>query len=258
LIGIHPERQMPVFARETFTSWHQKQDFPHQDELTKGVVFFFDTYLEYNYPHIGQAVVKIFQKAGIDLIVLREKADSGRPAYSKGVLKKARKLAQINLKLLEPYAEKGIPIIACEPTVVVMLKKEYRDLVPGAGSDQVANSTVLVEDYLLQEINTGNISFSYDQKPRRILYHGHCQQKAHLGTGNTLSMLNNLPNCVGYEKEHYQLSLDIAELGLAPRIREAAPDTIICASGTSCREQIVHTTQRKAIHPLEVFAESLA
>jgi Fe-S oxidoreductase len=85
-------------------------------------------------------------------------------------------------------------------------------------------------------------------------------------------MLNNLPNCVvkeieagccgmagvfGYEKEHYQLSLDIAELGLAPKIREAAPDIIICASGTSCREQIAHTTQRKAIHPLEVFAKAL-
>jgi len=272
LIGIHPERQMPAFARETFTSWYKKQNFTKQGELNKGVVFFFDTYLEYNYPHIGQAVVKIFQKAGIDLIVLREKADSGRPAYSKGMLKKARKLAQMNLELLKPYAEKGIPIIACEPTVVVMLKKEYRDLVPGAGSEQVANSTMLVEDYLLQEINAGSISFSYDQKPRQILYHGHCQQKAHLGTEKTISMLNNLPNCVieeidtgccgmagafGYEKEHYQLSLDIAELGLAPRIREAAPDIIICASGTSCREQIVHTTQRKAIHPLEVFARAL-
>lgn len=272
LIGIHPERQMPSFARETFTSWYKKQNITQQGDLTKGVVFFFDTYLEYNYPHIGQAVVKIFQKAGIDLIVLREKADSGRPAYSKGVLKKARKLAQTNLELLKPYAEKGIPIIACEPTVVVMLKKEYRDLVPGAGSDLVANSTMLVEDYLLQKINSGSISFSYDQKPRQILYHGHCQQKAHLGTGKTISMLNNLPNCVveeieagccgmagafGYEKEHYQLSLDIAELGLAPKIREAAPDTIICASGTSCREQIAHTTQRKAIHPLEVFAKAL-
>jgi hypothetical protein len=62
----------------------------------------------------------------------------------------------------------------------------------------------------------------------------------------------------GYEKEHYQISLDIAELGLAPRIRESSPDTIICASGTSCREQISHTTDRTAAHPLEVFASALA
>ena len=61
----------------------------------------------------------------------------------------------------------------------------------------------------------------------------------------------------GYEKEHYQLSLDVAALGLAPRIREAESDTIICASGTSCREQIGHTTERDALHPLEVFASAL-
>jgi Fe-S oxidoreductase len=61
----------------------------------------------------------------------------------------------------------------------------------------------------------------------------------------------------GYEKEHYSLSLEIAELGLAPKIREADPETIICASGTSCREQILHTTNKEAVHPLEIFADAL-
>ena len=61
----------------------------------------------------------------------------------------------------------------------------------------------------------------------------------------------------GYEKEHYQVSLDIAELELAPQIRKANKNTIICASGTSCREQIAHTTERTAKHPLEIFAEAL-
>ncbi len=272
LIGIHPDREMPAFARESFTSWYRKQAGSQQEHSTNGVVFFYDTYLEYNYPHIGQAVVNIFQKAGIDLIVLREKVDSGRPAYSKGVLRKAKKLAQRNLDLLGPYTEREIPIIACEPSVAVMLKNEYRDLVPGLIADQVSNSTMLVEEFLLQGISSGKINFAFDQKPRQVLYHGHCQQKAHLGTENTLNLLKSLPHCVveeietsccgmagafGYEKEHYQLSLEIAELDLAPRIRESAPDTIICASGTSCREQIGHTTQRSAIHPLEIFSDAL-
>jgi Fe-S oxidoreductase len=112
----------------------------------------------------------------------------------------------------------------------------------------------------------------FDQKPRQILYHGHCQQKANYGTASTLELLRIIPGssveqieagccgmagAFGYEKEHYQLSLEIAELGLAPRIREAAEEAIICASGTSCREQIVHTTERQALHPLEVFASAL-
>ena len=269
LIGIHPDRKLPGFASQTFTRWQKKQ--PKNQEPPSGprAVFFFDTYLEYNYPHIGQALAKICQKLGIDLIVLDDQEDSGRPAYSKGVLKKAQKLAMRNIETLTPYAEQGIPIIGCEPSDIVMLKKEYRDLVPGPAADQIAELAVLAEDFLL-EVDLSSLNF--DNNPRKILYHGHCQQKANLGTERTLDLLRSIPGshveeieagccgmagAFGYEKEHYQLSMDVAELGLAPQIRASEIDTIISASGTSCREQILHTTDRAAKHPLEVFADAL-
>lgn len=272
IAGIHPEREMPPFAGETFTSWYGKQYHSGHSQKNGQVVFFHDTYLEYNYPHIGQAVVKIFEKAGLDLIVLNEKVDSGRPAFSKGLLDKARNLAVQNLEILAPYAEKGIPIVGCEPSVVVMLKKEYRDLVPGSASDLIAESVLMVEDYLVQDIESGKITFQFDAQPRRVLYHGHCQQKANFGTEDTLKLLGLITGCkveeieagccgmagsFGYEKEHYEFSIEIAELALAPKVREADPEVIICASGTSCREQIQHTTDREAIHPLELFAKAL-
>jgi len=272
IAGIHPDREMPSFAEETFTSWYGKQSRSARSQKNQQVVFFYDTYLEYNYPHIGQAVVKIFEKAGVDLIVLNEKVDSGRPAFSKGMLEKARKLAVQNLEILTPYAEKGIPIVGCEPSVVVMLKKEYRDLVPGSGSDLIAQSALMVEEYLVQEIDAGKISFQFDDQPRRVLYHGHCQQKANFGTEDTIKLLGFLPGCkveeteagccgmagaFGYEKEHYEFSLEIAELALAPKVRDADLEVIICASGTSCREQIQHTAKREAIHPLELFADAI-
>lgn len=272
LIGIHPERNMPAFASQTFTSWYGKEQGPEKQNEGKRAVFFFDTYLEYNYPHIGKALVKICQKAGLDLIVLKEKVDSGRPAYSKGVLNKAQTLARKNIELLTPYAEQGIPIIGCEPSVMVMLKKEYRDLVPGPAADRIAELTMMAEEFLLREVDVGRIHFEFDNQPLKILYHGHCQQKANFGTAATLKLLGSIPGSTveeieagccgmagafGYEKEHYQLSMEIAELELAPRIRESDKKTIICASGTSCREQIDHITERKAKHPFEVFAEAL-
>ena len=272
LLGIHPDRSFPPYARQTFTRWYaQNQNGKHHRSASQAV-FFYDTYLEYNYPHIGQALVRIFEKGGLDLIILEGQVDSGRPAYSKGVLEKAQNLARKNLALLAPYAEKGIPIIGCEPSDVVMLKKEYLDLAPGASASKVAAQAMLAEDFLVQEIKAGKAQFDFDHLPRQILYHGHCQQKAHFGTESTLDLLKSIPGssveqidagccgmagAFGYEKEHYPLSLEIAELGLAPRIREAQPTTIICASGTSCREQIAHTTDRKALHPLEVFASAL-
>jgi FAD/FMN-containing dehydrogenase/Fe-S oxidoreductase len=272
LIGIHPERKMPAFALQTFTSWYGKEQVLEKQNEGKRAVFFYDTYLEYNYPHIGKALVKICQNAGLDLIVLKEKVDSGRPAYSKGVLNKAQALARINIEQLTLYAEQGIPIIGCEPSVMVMLKKEYRDLVPGPAADRIAELAMMAEDFLLQEVDRGQVRFDFDGVSREILFHGHCQQKANFGTSATLRLLGLIPGskveeieagccgmagAFGYEKEHYQLSLEIAELGLAPQIRKADKKTIICASGTSCREQIAHTTERKAKHPLEVFAEAL-
>ncbi len=269
MIGIHPDRKLPAFANQTFTRWQREQT--RNQELPSGpqAVFLFDTYLEYNYPHIGQALAKICQLLGIDLIILDELGDSGRPAYSKGVLKKAQNLARKNIEILAPYADQGIPIIGCEPSDIVMLKKEYQDLVPGQAGERIAKLAVLAEDYLLQ---VDYSSLSFDNKPRKILYHGHCQQKANLGTESTLDLLRSIPEsqveeieagccgmagAFGYEKEHYQLSMDVAELALAPQIRSSEIDTIICASGTSCREQILHTTDRAAKHPLEVFADAL-
>lgn len=272
LLGIHPDRSFPAFARQTFSQWYWKNRASGMTAGKPKAVFFHDTYLEYNYPHIGQALVKIFEKAGLDLIVLKGKVDSGRPAYSKGVLDKAQALAKVNLELLLPYAEDGIPIIGCEPSVVVMLTKEYQDLVPGDPSHKVAEVATLAEDFILQKMKAGRAHFQFDNQPRQILYHGHCQQKANFGTESTLALLSSIPGSTleeveagccgmagafGYESEHYPLSLEIAELALAPRIREAKPETIICASGTSCREQIAHTTERKALHPLEVFASAL-
>jgi len=117
-----------------------------------------------------------------------------------------------------------------------------------------------------------DVKFIFDKMDRRILYHGHCHQKAEFGTWTTMRLLQSIPGCVveeidagccgmagsfGYEKEHYQLSIKLAEEKFGPEIRAAERDVIICASGTSCREQIEHVTGRQALHPIEVFSQAI-
>jgi FAD/FMN-containing dehydrogenase/Fe-S oxidoreductase len=273
LIGIHPRRSLPKFAPQTFSRWYQQQEEEPAGEEQPEVLFFHDIYLEHNHPQIGQAAVAVLKKLGIRPIILPDRVDSGRPAFSKGLLSKARRLAETNLGLLEPYARQGIPIIGCEPSSMVMLVNEYPELVPGPAAELVAERAMLVEEYLVQVLEEGQIELQFDGKPRRILLHGHCQGKTYFGTESTRKLLEWIPNCTvedsgagccgmagafGYEKEHYQISIDIAELRLAPAVRSAPPETIICAPGTSCREQIHHTAERTALHPLEVFAQALA
>lgn len=270
--GIHPRRTLPPFARQTFSSWYAQRPEPRLTDPAPEVLFFHDIYLEHNHPQIGKQAVKILEKGGVKPIILPEKVDSGRPAFSKGLLEKARQLAETNLDLLRPYALRGLPIIGCEPSSMVMLVNEYPDLQPGADAERVAELTMLFEEFILKAVDKGEMNFSFDHRPRRILLHGHCQQKTYFGTQSTREFLELIPNCVveetdagccgmagafGYEKEHYQLSIDIAEQRLAPSVRAAEPETIICAPGTSCRDQIHHTTHRKALHPVEVFARAL-
>lgn len=271
-LGIHPERSMPAFATRRFTTWYRQRHSPIPTTPGRKVVFFHDTYMEHNHPHIGQAAIEVLEKAGYQPIILEKKVDSGRPAVSKGLLLKARRLAEKNIALLKPYAQQGLPILGCEPSSMVMLVKEYPVLVPGTDAESIAALSCCIEDFLVEEYEAGRLQLQFDGEPRQILLHGHCQQKANFDIENTRRMLEMIPNTTvedsqstccgmagafGYETEHYEISIQIAELGLAPRVREASPETIICATGTSCREQIGDTTGRPALHPIEVFRQAL-
>jgi FAD/FMN-containing dehydrogenase/Fe-S oxidoreductase len=273
-LGIHPQRSLPKLVTHTFSAWYRSNNRPQSHpKNSRRVVFFHDTFMEHHEPQIGQAAIRVLEAAGYEAIVLGNKKDSGRPAVSKGLLDDAARLAQHNLELLAPYAREGIPIVGCEPSVMAMLVDEYPDLVPGEDAEVVAGAAQMLEAFIIHQVECGNIAFRFDRKERQVLYHGHCQQKTTFGTENTHKMLKLIPNCTveevdsgccgmagsfGYEREHYDLSIQLAEMSLAPAVRSAESSTIICASGTSCREQIHHTTGREAVHPIEIFADALA
>jgi Fe-S oxidoreductase len=222
---------------------------------------------------VGRAAWKVLERAGIAPILLEKKECCGRPAVSKGLLDEAARLAEHNVALLAPYAREGIPIVGCEPSCITMLMDEYPDLVPGDDAKAVAEMAMDLVAFLEGEISSGAVELTFDNAARKVLFHGHCHQKAVYGVESTLSLLRRIPNCevnlvdsgccgmagsFGYETEHYDLSIRLAEMSLAPAVRAAEGDTIICTPGTSCRDQIEHTTGRRALHPIEVFAEALS
>ena len=61
----------------------------------------------------------------------------------------------------------------------------------------------------------------------------------------------------GYEVKHYAVSMQMAELSLLPRLRQAPPDTLCVADGTSCRQQILHGAGRSALHVARVLERAL-
>jgi Fe-S oxidoreductase len=152
---------------------------------------------------------------------------------------------------------------------MAMLVDEYPSLYPGEDADVVAGASTMIDVFLAREIEGGNLVLETLEDQKQILFHGHCQQKATFGTESTMQLLNavsgyraemidsgccGMAGSFGYEEEHYDLSIQLAEMTLAPIIREAPDDVVISASGTSCRQQIYHTTGKMPLHPIEIVA----
>ena len=281
-VGIAPQRTLPLLAKQTFRHWfiqrsRKQASQPVVSAISKPeVVLFDDTFLNFNTPSIGQAAVKVLEAAGYQ-VRLVDKRCCGRPAISKGMLDAAKSMAQHNLAMLAPYAKRGVPIVGCEPSCISALTDDYRDLVPGADSEAVAGASQGIEAFIVGLADAGKLNVQFDQQPRRILFHTHCHQKALTGSASLKRLLQLIPNAevaeiqsgccgvagsFGYETEHYDISMKIAEDRLLPAIRaavdQAVTQTIIAANGTSCREQIAHGTDRAALHPIEVFAAALS
>jgi Fe-S oxidoreductase len=229
-------------------------------------VLFHDTFMNYHEPQIGRAAVSVLEVLGFEVILARRTC-CGRPMISKGMLDEARRIAAENVETLHPYVDQGVPIVGCEPSCVLSFRDEYLDLVPGDKSKDVARGSFLLEELLLRE----GTSLPMLSPPVRMVVHGHCHLKALVGAEPLVTLLKKLGGEVslvdsgccgmagsfGYEKEHFDISLQMAERRLAPAAREAPESTLLVAPGTSCRHQIHDTTGRRAHHPAEVAARAL-
>jgi Fe-S oxidoreductase len=192
---------------------------------------------------------------------------------SKGMLAEAKALAEWNVARLAPLVARGISIVGLEPSCLLTLRDEWVDLVRSDEARQVARSSYLLEEFLLREQSRGlSMPWTSGGPPRRALLHGHCHQKAMVGTGPTVAALRwagfevsevdsgccGMAGSFGFEKEHYDISVSLGNRRLAPAVKAVSAETEIVAPGISCRQQIEHLAGRRAKHPAEALRESLA
>jgi FAD/FMN-containing dehydrogenase/Fe-S oxidoreductase len=258
LAGIDPRRTLPRVAKKTFS--RRFPDLP-QSEGPAQVALFNDTWNEYQRPQAGVGAVRLFAAAGAK-VHLPKVVCCGRPMLSEGLVDEARKNARRNLDVLFPLVERGVPLVGLEPSCILTIRDDYRKLLPDDERvERVAGATRLFEEALLE----------LDAKlPLRggspVLLHGHCHQKALVGTGPTERALAlggdvevvdsgccGMAGLFGYEEGHYEVSMKMGERRLFPAVR-AAQERVVVAPGTSCREQILDGTGRRALHPAEYLA----
>jgi Fe-S oxidoreductase len=271
--GFAPGRSLPEVTSKTWKKWYLNEFKSKKSD--KVVYIFIDELLNFNEPQIGIATVKLLDKLGYE-VRFADHASSGRSFLSKGLLEQARDLAKKNVAVFKDIVTAETPLVGVEPSAILTFRDEYPDLLRGEEKQQaqkIASSTFMIEEFLANELDAGRIDPKlFKEQKKLIKLHGHCQQKALSSLTPVKKILTKFGNndvhmipsgccgmagSFGYEKEHFDLSMQIGELVLFPTIRKQPGDVIIAAAGVSCRHQIKDGTGRRALHPVEILLESI-
>lgn len=276
--GFAQKRSLPKLHHQTWRKWADKNlaRLNQTADPSKRVAMFCDEFTNYNDTSTGINACLLLNKLGYTIEMPQVK-ESGRASLSKGLLRKAKSFADYNVRALFSYAEKKIPVVGIEPSAILTLRDEYKDLCSEELTLQAQTLSVqiyIIDEFICREMDMGNIDKTLFSAPARKIYlHGHCHQKALSAVNFTTRMLTipqgweveeiecgccGMAGSFGYEKEHYEVSMAIGELKLFPAVRAAEDTATISAPGTSCRHQILDGTGRKALHPVDVLWEAMS
>ncbi|MDP4227397.1 MAG: FAD-linked oxidase C-terminal domain-containing protein, partial [Bacteroidota bacterium] len=276
MLGFATQRTMPLLSKESLRKWAKHSLNPQGGKYPNGKVYLFnDEFTNYNDTEIGIKAIKLLNRLGYE-VVIPQHIESGRAYISKGLIRKARKIASKNVMLLKDLVTAETPLLGIEPSAILSFRDEYPDLVEKAlqeTANQLATNVFLIDEFLASEIDKGHIQKGqFTSEARKIKYHGHCQQKSVASIAASLKILSfpgnyeveeiksgccGMAGSFGFEKEHYELSMKIGEMVLFPEIRNTPGDVLISAEGTSCRHQIKDGTGRRAFHPVEILYDAL-
>ncbi|WP_405065764.1 FAD-binding protein [Kribbella sp. NBC_01510] len=262
--GIAAEREVPPFARQTFTSWFAARG----GSSTGGskVVLWPDTFTDHLAPEIGRAAVEVLEAAGFEVVLPDKPVCCGLTWISTGQLKKARRVLNRSLRILAPHLAAGTPIVGLEPSCTAALRHDAPDLIADNPLvDQAAHATRTFAEFLVES------GWEPPQVGGEALVQTHCHQYAVLGFDADRRVMAaagidatvpdsgccGLAGNFGFERDHYDVSRAIGERVLLPAVRALPEATAVLADGFSCRTQIAHGTSRRAHHLAELLATAL-
>ncbi|MGV8947365.1 MAG: FAD-binding and (Fe-S)-binding domain-containing protein [Lutibacter sp.] len=275
LMGIAPKRSIPKLVKTTVFSWYKKNKNRLENQSNKfGEIYLFvDEFTNYYDAAIGIDAIELLTKLGYKVILTKHQ-ESGRGFISKGFLKEAKEIAEFNVNFFKDFITKETPLVGIEPSAILTFRDEYLRLATDkVAAKKIAENTFTIEEFIKQEFEKGNISsISFTTKEKVLKIHGHCHQKSLSSTEPTFKMLSipknykvtiinsgccGMAGSFGYEKEHYDLSMQVGEDTLFPKIRNMENTTVIAAAGTSCRHQIKDGTGKISKHPITILREAL-
>lgn len=290
ILGVTSHRPFPTLARRSMQSnWHELRfQYSNNSSPLENVLVLSDSFTEFFQPHIGLSALKVLSLVGCRIHILPTKG-AGRTLISKGFLEAARKHGKKLLEDIQAIDPQGsMPIVGIEPSEIYTLRDEYLDLfTDDPHMRSISSRSYLIEEFLIRPDTMGvvrlsKLSLSDKEYNDRVLFHGHCYQKAQppsadgfpMGVSASLALLKDagfsvqvidsgccgMAGAFGYEKEHYEFSMRVAEHALFPAIRKALKvndSVVLCTPGISCHSQIKDGIGITPFHPIQLIENRL-
>jgi FAD/FMN-containing dehydrogenase/Fe-S oxidoreductase len=281
LLGISARRSLPRWRRDTF--WRSSDSSLLSDASAtlaaaasdaRGAVLFVDTFNGIFESENALAAARVLRAAGYIVHTVVKPGGHyccGRTYLSSGMVEHAKATASALIEALLPFARAGVPIVGLEPSCLLTLRDEALVMGLGERAQTVASQALLFEEFVAREVKAGRFTLRLRAIDRPLLVHGHCHQKAFDAINPILAVLRLIPGAkpelietsccgmagsFGYEAEHYDVSMRMAEAMLLPAVRKV-PDAILVADGTSCRHQIRDGAAREAVHAARLLEQLL-
>jgi FAD/FMN-containing dehydrogenase/Fe-S oxidoreductase len=266
--GVAPQRRIPRFAPETFVQrFARRRGAGDPAAPGRPVVLWPDTFSNRLHPEVLEAAADVLADAGFTVTVPRRAPCCGRPLYDFGMLRAARRQLRSVLRALAGAIRDGVPVVVAEPSCLSVFRDELRAMLPG--DPEAARLSELAVSPAELRVREG---YEPPQVAGRAVVHGHCHQKALAGMAADEELLARaglraevldagccgMAGAFGFDRRHYDVSMRIGELALLPAVRATPPSTLLIADGMSCREQILQSTGRRALHTAEVLRMGLA
>src|SRR5215217_2941336 len=264
--GLTTEREMPPFAHQTFKAWYRERGMVNP--TAPPVVLFPDTFNNYFHPEAAKAAAEVLEHAGYRVIVPQQPLCCGRPLFDYGMLDTAKTFFERLVEGLRHYVREGVPISGLEPSCVAAFRDELPNMLPhDEDAGRLSRDTLTLGEFLTREAQ----HFVLPNLNRKAVVHGHCHQKAIMGMSAEQELYSKLgldfempeSGCCGlagswgFEHDKYDLSMKIGERRLLPAVRNTDRDTILIADGFSCKTQVEHATERRALHTAQVIKMAL-
>jgi glycerol-3-phosphate dehydrogenase subunit C len=287
VLGLSAKRKLPELSKFSFekaqTNKREEATQVLNEKLLVGeVVLLLDTFTNNFCPDNAEAAIRVLNRAGYIVHIAKADAQNadvsrplccGRTQLANGLVEEARGNARRMIDALLPHVEAGRQVIGLEPACLLAIRDDYKFLGLGQAADKVARNAVLFEEFVAKEkqANRFTLEFNPVESNKPILVHGHCHQKAVGAMKSMRKVLKMIPglnfeliesSCCGMagsfglEKEHADISMQMAEDSLFPSLR-AQPQARIVTNGFSCRHQIKEGVNRSSVHLAVLLDEAL-